>query len=141
MSDGSRASSAPPEAGTGGTNGNRGISRARSGLLARIALGVGGLAAGLQIRREIDAYLRDFSLPLVLFLERNPVVARPVAASKTGSSKVQSIRRRFASFLANEEALGAARDDRARTTARNALVVGLIALGGALCFLLAAATY
>ena len=230
MSDGSRASGAPPEAGTGGTNGNRGISRARSGLLARIALGVGGLAAGLaivfallliavvglrhrsnearrsqeviatanglqtllidfetglrgfviwkqqkylkpwrdartdypkemtkliqltghdahqhaaalQIRREIDAYLRDFSLPLVLFLERNPDVARPVAASKTGSSKVQAIRRRFASFLANEETLGAARDDRARTTARNALVVGLIALGGALCFLLAAATY
>ena len=98
-------------------------------------------AAALQIRREIDAYLRDFSLPLVLFLERNPVVARPVAASETGSSKVQAIRRRFASFLANEEALGAARDDRARTTARNALVVGLIALGGALCFLLAAATY
>src|SRR5436189_3445528 len=49
MSDGSRASGAPPEAGTGGTNGNRGISRARSGLLARIALGVGGLAAGLAI--------------------------------------------------------------------------------------------
>ena len=47
MSEPRGADGAPPEA--GGTNGNRGHSRARSGLLTRIALGVGGLAAGLVI--------------------------------------------------------------------------------------------
>src|SRR5919198_618741 len=40
---------APPEAGPSGTNGIRGQPRARSGLMARIVLGVGGLAAGLTI--------------------------------------------------------------------------------------------
>jgi len=230
MSEPGRADGAPPGAGTGETNGNRGNSRARSGLLARIALGVGGLAAGLaivfallliavvglrhrslearrsqeviatanglqtllidfetglrgfviwkdqrylqpwrvarsryptemaklirltagdphqraaarQIQTAIDAYLRQYSLPLVSFLQRNPGAARTVAASKTGSRQVQEIRRRFTTFLADEERLGASRDARARRTAHNALLVGLIALGGALCFLLVAAVY
>jgi signal transduction histidine kinase len=220
----------PPEAGMGGTDGNRGNSKARSGLLARIALGVGGLAAGLaivfallliavvglrhrslearhsqeviatanglqtllidfetglrgfviwkqdrylqpwrvarerypgemaklirltkdeprqraaagQIKTAIDAYLLDYSLPLVGFLQRNPGAARTVAASKTGSRQVQAIRQRFSRFLADEETLGAARDARARSTAHNAVLVGLITLGAALCFLLAAAVY
>ena len=230
MSELGGADSAPPEAGTGGTNGDRGHSGARSGLLTRIALGVGGLGAGLvivfallliavvglrhrslearrsqeviatanglqtlvidfetglrgfviwkqqrylkpwqvarkryptemaklirltahdrhqraaayEIRTAIDAYLNSYSLPLVRFLQRNPGYARPVAASLTGSRQVQGIRKRFTRFLDDEEALSAARDTRARTTAHNALLVGLIALGGALCFLLAAAVY
>ena len=230
MTESRPAVGTPPEAGPRGTNGNRGQSRARSGLVARIALGVGGLAAGLtivfallliaivglrhrsnearrsqeviatanglqtllidfetglrgfviwkeqryldpwrraqkdypsemdklirltehdphqqaaarEIKTAIDAYLNDYSLPLVDFLQRNPAKARPVAASSTGSQKVQAIRQRFRRFLADEEALGGARDSRARTTARNALLVGLIALAGALFFLIAAAVY
>jgi signal transduction histidine kinase len=231
MSEPRGADGAPPEGVTGGTNGNRGHSRARSGLLTRIALGVGGLAAGLvivfallliavvglrhrslearrsqeviatanglqtlvidfetglrgfviwqqqrylkpwrrarnrypkemdklirltahdqhqsaaahQIRSAIDAYLRSYSAPLLVkFLQRNPAKARPVAASTTGSKQVMGIRQRFTTFLQDEEALSSARDARARATAHNALLVGLIALGGALCFLLAAAVY
>jgi signal transduction histidine kinase len=230
MNESRRPVGAPPEEGTNEPNGTPGNSRARSGLLARIALGVGGLAAGLtivfallliavvglrhrslesrrsqeviatanglqtlvidfetglrgfviwkqqkylvpwrsarnrypkemsklirltkndphqraaalEIRREIGAYLRKYSLPLVSFLIGNPDTALKVAASSTGSRQVQDIRRRFKAFLDDEEALGAARDTRARTTAHNALLVGLIALGGALCFLLAAAVY
>jgi CHASE3 domain sensor protein len=49
MSEPSRAVGAPPEAGSGGTNGDRGTAGARSGLLARIALGMGALGAGLTI--------------------------------------------------------------------------------------------
>jgi signal transduction histidine kinase len=230
MSEQSRATGATPEAGSGGTNGDRGTSRARSGLLARIALGMGALGAGLtivftvllfavvglrhrtnearqsqeviatanglqtllidfetglrgfviwkdekylgpwrtarqrypdemaklirltahepkqhaaaqQIKQAIDAYLIDYSFPLVSFLRRNPNFARPVAAAETGSGQVQAIRARFTHFLDNEEALSSDRDARARTTAHSALVVGLIALGGALLFLLAIAIY
>src|SRR5690242_3760383 len=230
MSEPSRADGAPPEAGSGGTNGERGTSRARSGLLARIALGMGALGAGLtivftvllfavvglrhrtnearqsqeviatanglqtllidfetglrgfviwgqdkylepwrtarrrypsqmedlirltahepqqqasarEIKREIDTYLAKYSLPLVDFLQRNPQLARPVAAEQTGTHQVQQIRQRFARFLSDEEDLSAARDTRASSTAHNALVVGLIALGGALLFLLAIAVY
>jgi signal transduction histidine kinase len=230
MSEPSRADGAPPEAGSGGTNGERGTSRARSGLLARIALGMGALGAGLtivftvllfavvglrhrtnearqsqeviatanglqtllidfetglrgyviwkqdkylapwrtaqkrypkqmrelirltaheprqqaaarEIKREIDTYLAKYSRPLVDFLQRNPVLARPVAASQTGSHQVQTIRKRFTRFLSEEETLSNKRDARASTTAHNALVVGLIALGGALLFLLGVAIY
>ena len=229
MNEPNRAAGAPPEAGSGGPNGDRGT-RARSGLLARIALGMGALGAGLtivftvllfavvglrhrtnearqsqeviatanglqtllidfetglrgfviwnqekylapwrtarkhyptemaklirltakeprqhaaarEIKREIDSYLVKYSLPLVGFLRRNPGLARPVAAAETGSGQVQEIRKRFARFLADEEGLSGERDARARTTAHNALVVGLIALGGALLFLLAIAIY
>src|SRR5262249_36794800 len=230
MSEPSRANGAPPEAGSGGSNGERGTSRARSGLLARIALGMGALGAGLtivftvllfavvglrhrtnearqsqeviatanglqtllidfetglrgyviwkqdkylepwrtayqrypgemrkligltahepqqqQAAREIrggtDASLADYSSPLIQFLQRTPPLARPVAASRTGSHQVQAIRKRFSRFLSDEEDLSAARDARASTTAHNALVVGLIALGGALLFLLGVAIY
>ena len=216
MSEPSRAVGAAPEAGSGGTNGDRGTAGARSGLLARIALGMGALGAGLtivftvllfavvglrhrtnearqsqeviatanglqtllidfetglrgfviwnqekylapwrtarehyptemakliqltaneprqhagarEIKREIDSYLITYSVPLVTFLKRNPGLARPVAAAETGSGSVQKIRQRFARFLADEERLSAERDTRARTTAHNALVVGLIA--------------
>jgi signal transduction histidine kinase len=98
-------------------------------------------AAAREIKREIDAYVVNYSLRLVSFLKRNPVLARPVAAAETGSGQVQKIRQRFAHFLADEEALSAERDARARTTAHNALVVGLIALGGALLFLIGIAIY
>ncbi|TMK69861.1 MAG: HAMP domain-containing protein [Actinobacteria bacterium] len=230
MSEPSRAVGAAPEAGSGGTNGDRGTAGARSGLLARIALGMGALGAGLtivftvllfavvglrhrtnearqsqeviatanglqtllidfetglrgfviwnqekylapwrtarehyptemakliqltaneprqhagarEIKREIDSYLITYSVPLVTFLKRNPGLARPVAAAETGSGSVQKIRQRFARFLADEERLSAERDTRARTTAHNALVVGLIALGGALLFLIGVAVY
>src|SRR6184192_3986959 len=179
MSEPGRADGAPPEAGTGETNGNRGNSRARSGLLARIALGVGGLAAGLaivfallliavvglrhrslearhsqeviatanglqtllidfetglrgfvitnqerylepwrearkryppqmaqlirltaddpaqqmvarSIKMSIDAYLRDYSVPLVEFMRRNPGAARDVVAAGRGARQVET---------------------------------------------------
>jgi signal transduction histidine kinase len=98
-------------------------------------------AAARQIQTAIDAYLNDYSVPLVNFLQRNPAKAQPVAASRTGSKQVQAIRQRFSRFLSDEEHLGASRDSRARTTSRNAVIVGLIALGGALLFLVAAAVY
>ncbi len=98
-------------------------------------------AAARQIKTAIDAYLLEYSLPLVKFLQRNPRTARTVAASTTGSRQVQAIRQRFSRFLADEEALGASRDARARSTSHNAVLVGLIALGAAMCFLLAAAGY
>ena len=65
-------------------------------------------AAAYQIKSAIDAYLRNYSAPLlVTFLQRNPGKARPVAASATGSRQVQDIRQRFTRFLQDEEDLSA----------------------------------
>ncbi len=95
----------------------------------------------LSIKRAIDNYLSSFSRPLVEFMRRNPEAARRVVATGFGAEQVEAIRSRFDKFLATETALGDARDDRARRTARNALVVGGIGLGAAFLLILLGALY
>jgi signal transduction histidine kinase len=95
----------------------------------------------LSIRKAIDKYLEDVSLPLVRFMRDNPAAARQIVGTGYGSGQVQQIRDRFAMFLATETALGDTRDDRASRTARTALVVGGIGLGTALFLILLGAVY
>ena len=95
----------------------------------------------VSIQRAIETYLESFSRPLVGYMRRNPELARRVVATGYGSEQVQSIRGRFAKFLATETALGEARDQRASRTARNALAVGGIGLGAALLLILLGAAY
>ncbi len=95
----------------------------------------------LEIKRAINTYFETFSLPLVKFMRRNPVAARSIVAAGTGTAQVNAIRAEFERFLAAERRLGDARDDRARTTARNALIVGGIGLGTALLLILLGAMY
>jgi signal transduction histidine kinase len=94
-----------------------------------------------SIQTAIRTYFRDYSLPLVGFLRRNPELALEVSQAAEGRRRVEAIRDRFNRFLDTETALGAARDDRARLTARNALVVGGIGLGTALLLILVGAIY
>jgi len=94
-----------------------------------------------SIKMSIDAYLRDYSVPLVGFMRRNPGAARDVVAAGRGARQVETIRRRFGQFLAAEEARSVSRDNRARRTAHTAVLIGAIALGAALLALLAAAFY
>jgi signal transduction histidine kinase len=95
----------------------------------------------LGIRRSIDTYLETFSRPLVEFMRRNPAAARRIVAARTGTEQVNAIRDRFDRFLASETTLSETRDERARTTERNALVVGGIGLGAALLLIFLGALY
>jgi signal transduction histidine kinase len=95
----------------------------------------------MSIQRAIDNYLETFSLPLVGFLRRNPKTTPTVIEQGRGSQQVSLIRGQFRQFLATERTLGEARNDRARRTARNALVVGGIGLGTALFLILVGAVY
>jgi signal transduction histidine kinase len=95
----------------------------------------------LGIKASIDDYLTTFSLPLVAFMRRNPQSVRTIIASGGGRVQVDEIRSRFARFLDTERHLGETRDEAARTTARNALIVGGIALGTALLLILLGAVY
>jgi signal transduction histidine kinase len=92
-----------------------------------------------SIRRAVDAYLRDFSRPLVDFIRRNPQATASQIVE--AGQKVQRIRERFTRFLKIETALSEARNDRAQRTTRNALAVGGIALGVALLLILIGAIY
>jgi signal transduction histidine kinase len=98
-------------------------------------------ARAISIGRAIDTYLRVYSRPLVEFMRRNPVAARRVVAEGLPRQQVEAIRGRFDRFLATETALGKARNDRAATTARNALVVGGLGLGAGFLLILVGALY
>jgi signal transduction histidine kinase len=97
----------------------------------------------LAIDRAIRLYLRDYSRPLVDFIQRNqnPEVARALVEGRGGRSQVVEIRDRFDKFLEIETALGERRTDQAGRTARNALIVGGIGLGVGLLFILLGAVY
>jgi signal transduction histidine kinase len=98
-------------------------------------------ARAVEIKNAVDTYLKTFSRPLVDFMRRNPEAARRVVATGYGREDVESIRDRFARFLATETAHSDARNVRARRTARTALVVGGIGLGTALLLILLGAVY
>jgi signal transduction histidine kinase len=95
----------------------------------------------LEIKRSIQRYFSAYSAPLVGFLRRNPGAAPDVATSPRGRRQVESIRERFEQFLETERALSEARDDKANSTTRNALLVGGIGLGTALLLILIGAIY
>jgi signal transduction histidine kinase len=94
----------------------------------------------LAIKNAIDNYFGD-SLLIVEFLRRNPTLAPTIATAKPSQQLVQHIRGLFDEFLATERSLGVTRDDRARATARHALIVGGIGVGTALLLILLAAMY
>jgi signal transduction histidine kinase len=94
----------------------------------------------VELKRAINRYFGD-SLFLVGFLRRNPLLGPDIAVSSPRRQQIESIRDRFSRFLTAERRLGVARDDTARTTARNALIVGGIGLGTALLLLLLGAMY
>jgi signal transduction histidine kinase len=94
----------------------------------------------IGIKGAIERYFRE-SVLVVEFLQRNPDFAPTVATAEPGQLQIERIRNRFASFLTTERKLGEQRDNRASRTARNALIVGGIALGAALLLILLGALY
>jgi signal transduction histidine kinase len=95
----------------------------------------------LAIKSDIQAYFSDYSVPLVDFLRRNPQAGPSVATDARGRSQVEAIRQEFVRFIRTETALSAARNERARATTRNSLLVGGIGLGTALLLILLGAIY
>ena len=93
-----------------------------------------------DIKRSINQYFH-YSVPLVGFLRRNPDLTAKYATAPRGRKQVDNIRRRFDRFLATERSFGDARDNRARTTAQRALVIGGIGLAAALLLILLGALY
>ena len=89
--------------------------------------------------RAIDSYASD-SIFLVGFLRRNRDLGAKAALSDSGLH-TGNIRALFRKFLEEETALSDARDERASTTARRALIVGGIGLGTALLLILLGAVY
>jgi signal transduction histidine kinase len=94
-----------------------------------------------QIGRSISNYLTLYSQPLIRFIRDNPQVGAGVAIEGAGRQQVPEIRKEFKAFLATEERLARARDDRARRTTRVAVAVGGAGFTAAVLLILAAAGY
>ena len=77
----------------------------------------------------IDAYIRDFSPPLVAFMQRNPPAAREVVGDAESLHRLDKVHRRFKIFIAGEQRLAAERDAKARHTGRVAIAFGAVSLG------------
>jgi signal transduction histidine kinase len=94
-----------------------------------------------KIKHSIDNYFKEYSKPLVGFVERNPNVAARLISFGPATQRTNHIRKEFTHFLSREEALGGERDRTAHTTAEHALVVGGIGLAAALALILLGAVY
>src|SRR5204862_203945 len=95
-------------------------------------------ALALSIKRTIDGYLGNYSVPLVGFMRRNPHLARPIIVNeiRIGRARTENLRGQFDRFIATERALSITRDKTARTTAEPALLVGGLGLPAALLLIL-----
>ena len=95
----------------------------------------------LKIKRSIDAYLRDFSVPLVAFMHRNPALARQVVRGGTGLHRLDAVRVRFDQFITGERKLADVRNSRARRTGRIAIVLGGVSLALAVLLIVLLTAY
>jgi signal transduction histidine kinase len=85
--------------------------------------------AARDVKASIDAYLTDFSVPLVNFMRRNPELARKIVQEGLGLHRLETVRSRFDEFIAGERKLADERNAKARHTARVAIVLGGVSLG------------
>jgi signal transduction histidine kinase/CHASE3 domain sensor protein len=103
--------------------------RALEGLVRGVR-GQEGRAA--EIAQLIEAYVRDWSVPLVRLAARSPRAAARRIATGDGKRRVDSLREDFDNFIGYETAVGAARRQSARATARRAVAIGVIGLAGSI---------
>jgi len=83
-----------------------------------------------RIVQAIGSYLRDYSIPLVATVWRDPEAARTVAATDEGRKRMDAIRGEFDGFLTAERGLAAAQERRSDAAAQRAIVAAGVGLGG-----------
>jgi signal transduction histidine kinase len=94
-----------------------------------------------RIVQAADAYLHDYSIPLVAAARRDPDSARTLAATEEGKRRVDAIRLEFDALMATERGLSAARQRRSDAAARRAIVAAAGGLAGSVLLVLLFATY
>jgi signal transduction histidine kinase len=93
------------------------------------------------IAREIDAYIRDYSAPLVRAAERGDPAARSVRATEEGKRRVDALRAQFDKFRDAERNLVDAREHQADVDSNRAIVAAVAGLVGSLVLILLFGTY
>jgi signal transduction histidine kinase len=98
-------------------------------------------ARAQRITQAATAYIRDYSVPLVNVMRRDPAAARTVAATQEGKRRMDAMRVEFDQLMATERDLAATRQDRSEAAARQAIVAAAGGLAGSVLLILGFAGY
>jgi CHASE3 domain sensor protein/GAF domain-containing protein len=94
-----------------------------------------------RITQAADAYLQDYSIPLVAAARRDPASARTVAVTEEGKRRVDAMRVQFDGLMAAEHDLLAARQERSDAAARRASLAAASGLVGSVLLIALFAGY
>jgi signal transduction histidine kinase len=98
-------------------------------------------ARARRIGDAIDAYLRDYSVPLVEAAQRGDPSASSVAVTADGKARVDALRTQFDQLITEEHALSVARGNRADGATRWAIAAATGGLAGSIVIILAYGGY
>jgi signal transduction histidine kinase len=97
-------------------------------------------ARARRIVELTQAYLRDYSIPLIAKVRRDPAAATPTATDQ-GRQRMDGIRAQFNSLLTTERSTAAARERRSDAAAARAIVAAAVGLGGSVVLIVVFAGY
>jgi signal transduction histidine kinase len=83
-----------------------------------------------RIGRALEAYIRDYSLPLVNAVRRGESSARSLAATEEGKRRVDAIRAQFRRFREAERDILDRRQERDDANAERAVIAAIVGLAG-----------
>jgi signal transduction histidine kinase len=94
-----------------------------------------------QITEAGDAYIRDYSIPLVATAQRDLQSARTTAVTEEGKQRIDALRTKFEQFMAHEDRIFEKGQDRADASANQALVVASVSVAGSIVLILFSGGY
>jgi signal transduction histidine kinase len=98
-------------------------------------------ARAQRITQGITSYLRDYSIPLVTTARQDATAARSEAATDEGRRRIDAIRTEFDQFVATEQELAAARQQRSDGSASRAIIAAAAGLAGSILLIVLFAGY
>jgi signal transduction histidine kinase len=103
--------------------------------------GAGQGARAHQITRAVDAYIREYAVPLVATARHDPGSARTPAVTEEGKRRVDALSARLGQFTARESEILKAGQDRADAITRQALVAASVSVAGSIALILLSGGY
>jgi signal transduction histidine kinase len=94
-----------------------------------------------QTAQGAMAYIRDYTIPLVETVRRDPAAARTVPVTAEGKRRLDAVRADFDGLIATERSLAVDRQQRSDTDAARAIVAAATGLAGSVLFVALFADY
>ena len=94
-----------------------------------------------QITRAVDAYIKEYAVPLVAMARHDLGSARTQAVTEEGKRRVDALRARFDEFTAREGEIFKVGQDRAGAIASQTLVVASVSVAGSIVLILLSGGY